>query len=155
MAADVGALRLKVKSGPTSEFKLPRDGKHGNSQQNQGVGAKSRTTNLGPFGEVIRQTGPMAKLNPIRWSTKYQDDESDLLYYGYRYYIPSTGRWPNRDPMNEQGGLNLYGFVGNNSVSAVDYLGYLTFRFQVIVGHRVGYSGKWSQCKVARGFRRI
>ncbi len=38
--------------------------KHENSQQNQGVGAKSRTTNLGPFGEVIRSTGPMAKANP-------------------------------------------------------------------------------------------
>ena len=47
----------------------------------------------GPFGEVIRATGPMAKANPFRFSTKYQDDETDLLYYGYRYYNPSTGRW--------------------------------------------------------------
>ena len=39
-------------------------GKRGKNQQNQGVGAKSRTTNLGPFGEVIRSTGPMAKANP-------------------------------------------------------------------------------------------
>ena len=60
----------------------------------------------GPFGEVIRQTGPMAKVNPIRFSTKYQDDESDLLYYGYRYYKPSTGTWLDRDPMEEEGGLN-------------------------------------------------
>ena len=34
----------------------------------------------GPFGEVIRATGPMAKINPFRFSTKYQDDETDLLY---------------------------------------------------------------------------
>src|SRR5580692_3554463 len=27
----------------------------------------------GPFGEVIRTTGPMAKVNPFRFSTKYQD----------------------------------------------------------------------------------
>ena len=47
----------------------------------------------GPFGEVIRATGPMAKANPFRFSTKYQDDETDLLYYGYRYYNASTGRW--------------------------------------------------------------
>ena len=45
----------------------------------------------GPFGEVIRATGPMAKANPFRFSTKFQDDETDLLYYGYRYYNPSTG----------------------------------------------------------------
>jgi hypothetical protein len=37
----------------------------------------------GPFGEVMRCTGPMATVNPIRFSTKYRDDESDLLYYGY------------------------------------------------------------------------
>ena len=43
----------------------------------------------GPFGELIQQTGIMARNNPIRFSTKYQDDESDLLYYGYRYYKPS------------------------------------------------------------------
>ncbi len=33
----------------------------------------------GPFGEVIRATGPMAKVNPFRFSTKYQDDETDLV----------------------------------------------------------------------------
>jgi RHS repeat-associated protein len=54
----------------------------------------------GPFGEVIRATGPMAKANPIRFSTKYDDDESDLLYYGFRYYKPSTGTWLSREPLN-------------------------------------------------------
>ncbi|HOC58217.1 MAG TPA: RHS repeat-associated core domain-containing protein [Verrucomicrobiota bacterium] len=57
----------------------------------------------GPFGEVIRATGPLAKANPFRFSTKYQDDETDLLYYGYRYYSASTGRWISRDPINELG----------------------------------------------------
>ena len=32
----------------------------------------------GPFGEVLRATGPMAKANPFRFSAKYQDDETDL-----------------------------------------------------------------------------
>ena len=31
--------------------------------------------------------------------------------------------WPNRDPIAEQGGYNLYGFVGNDGVNAWDYLG--------------------------------
>jgi RHS repeat-associated protein len=57
----------------------------------------------GPFGELIRATGPMAKLNPFRFSTKYQDDENDLLYYGYRYYNASTGRWLSKDPITELG----------------------------------------------------
>jgi RHS repeat-associated protein len=77
----------------------------------------------GPFGEVIRATGPMAKLNPFRFSTKYDDDETDLLYYGYRYYKPSTGTWLCKDPIGERGGPNLYGFVGNDPQDRVDLLG--------------------------------
>ena len=56
----------------------------------------------GPFGELLRATGPMAKANPLRFSTKYQDDETDLLYYSYRYYSASTGRWLGRDPLGEK-----------------------------------------------------
>ena len=65
----------------------------------------------------------MTKMNPIRFSTKYQDDKSDLLYYGYRYYKCLTGSWVNRDPIGEKGGENLYRFVSNNSQSACDKLG--------------------------------
>jgi RHS repeat-associated protein len=43
--------------------------------------------------------------------------------YGYRYYDPLTGRWPSRDPIEENGGENLYGFVGNAGVSWLDLLG--------------------------------
>jgi RHS repeat-associated protein len=74
----------------------------------------------GPFGEVIRATGPMAKVNPIRFSTKYQDDESDLIYYGLRYLKTSTGGWLNRDPQEERGGLNLYANVCNNEINRID-----------------------------------
>ncbi|HOH41463.1 MAG TPA: RHS repeat-associated core domain-containing protein [Verrucomicrobiota bacterium] len=77
----------------------------------------------GPFGELLRTTGPMAKANPFRFSTKYQDDETDLLYYGYRYYNPSTGRWPNRDPIGEQGGQNLYCGLRNDPNNYIDPLG--------------------------------
>ena len=43
--------------------------------------------------------------------------------YGYRYYDPVTGRWPSRDPIGEEGGLNLYGFVYGDSLNYFDYLG--------------------------------
>jgi hypothetical protein len=44
-------------------------------------------------------------------------------YYAYRYYDPVTGRWPSRDPIQERGGINLYGFVGNAAVNRWDKLG--------------------------------
>jgi uncharacterized protein RhaS with RHS repeats len=46
-----------------------------------------------------------------------------LIYYGYRYYDPATGRWPSRDPIAERGGINLYGFVGNDGIGRIDVLG--------------------------------
>jgi RHS repeat-associated protein len=42
---------------------------------------------------------------------------------GQRYYSPSQGRFLGRDPIEEDGGLNLYGFCGNNAINRWDYLG--------------------------------
>jgi RHS repeat-associated protein len=74
------------------------------------------------FGAVSSFTGPMWDFN-LRFSTKYEDFETGLNYYGYRYYGPQLGRWPSRDPIEEGGGLNLYGFVGNNGLNRIDLLG--------------------------------
>ena len=52
--------------------------------------------------------------------------------YGYRWYDPLTGRWPSRDPIGERGGLNLYGFVGNDGVSWTDWLGLIDWE---VVGY--------------------
>ncbi|MCX8155481.1 MAG: RHS repeat-associated core domain-containing protein, partial [Verrucomicrobiae bacterium] len=77
----------------------------------------------GPFGELLRATGPLSQnFNPL-FSTKYHDWETGLLYYGHRYYNPSTGRWPNRDPMGEEAGMNCYSFLGNEPIRGDDYLG--------------------------------
>lgn len=46
-----------------------------------------------------------------------------IPYYGYRYYDPLTGRWPSRDPIEEEGGLNLYGFCYNTPFQWFDFLG--------------------------------
>jgi RHS repeat-associated protein len=56
-------------------------------------------------------------------SPKTQAFEGVVMYYGYRFYDPEAGRWPSRDPIGERGGVNLYGFVGNDGVNDLDYLG--------------------------------
>lgn len=42
----------------------------------------------------------------------------------HRYYSPELGRWLNRDPIGEKGGVNLYGMVANNPSNKTDIWGY-------------------------------
>lgn len=76
-----------------------------------------------PFGDRISATGPLADVNPYQFSTKERDLVTGFYYYGQRYYNPGTGRWLSRDPIEEQGGVNLYAFVRNDAVDHWDYLG--------------------------------
>lgn len=78
-------------------------------------------------------TGPgltQTEIDQIQDSTKMLDSETGLYYYGYRYYDPETGRWPSRDPIEESGGDNLYGFVGNDGVNELDLLGMLNLTYR-------------------------
>jgi hypothetical protein len=62
-----------------------------------------------------------------------------VAYYGYRYYDPKTGRWPSRDPIEEEGGMNLYGFVRNDGLNIWDVLG---LRWEL---------GSWERTQAVRG----
>jgi RHS repeat-associated protein len=72
------------------------------------------------FGKLIAKAGSLADFFRHRFSTKYFDAETGLYYYGYRFYHPILMRWLNRDPIEEDGGVNLYGFCGNDPVSRYD-----------------------------------
>ncbi|MEQ1933217.1 MAG: RHS repeat-associated core domain-containing protein [Fimbriimonadaceae bacterium] len=76
-----------------------------------------------PFGNRITDTGPGVELCPFGFSTKYRDEETGDYDFGYRRYQPPTGRWLSLDPIGEQGGINLYGMVGNDPVNWFDDLG--------------------------------
>ena len=76
------------------------------------------------FGNAVSQIGSMADDFKHRFSTQYLDVETGLYYYGrIRYYSPPLGRFISRDPIGERGGLNLYGFCGNDPINKWDYLG--------------------------------
>jgi RHS repeat-associated protein len=53
----------------------------------------------------------------------YTDRETGLLLLTHRYYDPGTGRFVTRDPISYAGGINVYGYVGNDSVNWADPLG--------------------------------
>ena len=75
------------------------------------------------FGNLISKSGPLADIFRYRFSTRYFDSETGLYYYGYRFYHPRLMRWLNRDPIEEDGGLNLYCFVENSPLQFYDAFG--------------------------------
>ena len=91
---------------------------------NAADGKESARYEYGPFAEPLRMTGPMAKINPIRFSTQYADDVTGDIKYLYRDYTAGTGRWRSRDPIGEKGGINLFAFVCNNALLKYDRLGH-------------------------------
>ncbi|MCP3933555.1 MAG: RHS repeat-associated core domain-containing protein [Bacteroidetes bacterium] len=76
-----------------------------------------------PSGNDVLVAVSLSAGNPYRFSTKYFDQETNLYYYGYRYYDPELGRWINRDPYDENGGDNLYAFVNNDGINGYDSFG--------------------------------
>ncbi len=52
-------------------------------------------------------------------------NQDGIRGYGLCAYEPASGRpeWLSRDPIEEGGGINLYGYVGNNPLNAIDPLG--------------------------------
>jgi RHS repeat-associated protein len=84
---------------------------------------------------------------PFHFSSKFTDQESGFNYYGYRFYNADWSRWLNRDPIGEEGGLNIYTLVRNRAANLIDILGLNeagttnpgqdgdTCRITILVGH--------------------
>lgn len=60
--------------------------------------------------------------NPSQYSGR-DNDATGLYYYRGRYYSPTLHRFISEDPIGFLGGVNLYGYVGNNPISYVDPYG--------------------------------
>lgn len=121
-AGGVGGLLTKTSVGSGVVYAASYDG-------NGNIVAWIRSTDSAPiarreydaFGNTLVSEG----IWPSRFgfSTKMQNIETGLYYYGYRFYDPTNGRWLSKDPLGEMGGLNLYGFVTNDGLNRADFLG--------------------------------
>jgi RHS repeat-associated protein len=120
-AGGVGGL-LSAEDG-SSVYHYTYDANGNVSEVLNGSGGIAAHYEYDAFGNTVAASGTYAATNAYRFSTKPLDSVSDLYYYGFRYYNPSTGRWPSRDPIGERGGLNLYGMVRNNTISTIDLNG--------------------------------
>jgi len=123
-AGGVGGL-LSIQTSSAS-FYPTYDGNGNVSEYIDNSGVQSAHFEYDPFGNLTVLTesslGSAAQF-AYRFSTKPQDAVTGLYYYGHRWYGSLDGRWPSRDPIEEDGGLNMYGFVGNDGVGKWDKLG--------------------------------
>ncbi len=74
-----------------------------------------------PFGALAVNNETVD--NPFKFSSEYNEKETGLVYYNYRFYDPSNGKWLSRDPIEEDGGKSLYGFVHNDVINYYDKFG--------------------------------
>ena len=90
------------------------------------IAALSTTYTYTPFGKVTAE-GEVDQ--PIQWSSEYNDEETNLVYYNYRYYNPTDGRWTRRDPLDSSYLIlkgNSYSYIDNRIVESYDYIGLLS-----------------------------
>jgi RHS repeat-associated protein len=74
-----------------------------------------------PYGRVTQISGDLA--SDFRYTGHYFHPISGMYLPVFRAYDPEAGRWISRDPIQEEGGLNLYAYVGNSPLDATDRLG--------------------------------
>jgi RHS repeat-associated protein len=119
MEGGIGGLLNLKQSG--QDYSYLYDGKGNVTALTDSSQSVAATYTYDTFGNLMSKTGTLHQLT--QFSTKNYDEKTGLSYYGYRFYSPVLGRWINRDPLGEAGGINLYGFVRENPANILDALG--------------------------------
>ena len=105
-AGGVGGLLAQTEDpgGTNASYYPTYDGNGNVSEYLDGTGTTAAHFEYDGFGKVTHTSGSPGAF-PIRFSTKLEDAETGLNYYGYRFYTPAIGRWLSRDPIKERGHL--------------------------------------------------
>jgi RHS repeat-associated protein len=123
LAGDIGTLvAVTHHAGSTTNGTFYTHANH----RGDVVLTRSGTTTVGTYSYSAFGNPQSAIGNDVcrfKFSSKEREASCGFSYYGIRFYAPQWQRWPNRDPIDELGGLNLYAFVGNEPIGYTDSLG--------------------------------
>jgi len=85
------------------------------------TGLASQHLEYFPFGETFVEENVGSFFTRYKFNAKEQDSESDLYFYGARYYDPKTSVWLGVDPMADKyPGLSPFVYCANNPIILVD-----------------------------------
>jgi RHS repeat-associated protein len=102
------------------------------------------------YGRVVSQTNP-AFVFRFGYTGREQDNETGLDYYRARYYDSAVGRFISEDPIGfTAGDANLYRYVGNSPVNAIDPSGnnlILLTLISLIAGEAFGPENVQAPCR--------
>lgn len=85
-----------------------------------GSGAVQGGQHYSAYGSVSQRAGVAAAFG---YAGMAQHEASGLNLTWYRAYNPVAGRWLSRDPIEEEGGINLYAYVSGNPITKSDPVG--------------------------------
>jgi RHS repeat-associated protein len=89
-------------------------------QRLNSAGSNTITSTADAFGNVAN-SGTVS--DPFGYEAQagyYTDQSTGLILTTFRYYDPGNGRFLNRDPIGSAGGINVYGYCGNNAENGTD-----------------------------------
>jgi len=95
-------------------------------------GVLAATYDYAPFGAITEVSGSGVALNPLTFSSEFNDATLGLIYYIFRLLNTTDGRWCGKDLMDENGGLNLYACERNDLINNSDVFGLISIGNKII-----------------------
>ncbi len=108
-----------IRGGMVSFF--DQDGLGSITSLTNSTGAFANTYTYDAFGNLTASTGTL--MNPFQYTGRDYDPETGLRFYRARYYDPSIGRFLSEDPIQFNGGVDFYVYVGNHAPTLLDPTG--------------------------------
>ncbi|MEI8366620.1 MAG: RHS repeat-associated core domain-containing protein [Parachlamydiaceae bacterium] len=97
------------------------------------TGETAESYRYSAFGEksILSATGmPLSHSkvgNPWMFSSKRDDMELGLVFFGKRYYDPEMGRWLTKDPIGAIDGPNRYAYLHQSPLNSIDLYGFFSW----------------------------